>query len=486
MSDYPTTLFDAAHDAYQAGRHAEAEASLRLLLGTGWRDGYVSYFIGHLKYLQGDAAAALCYLDASVGIEPDLARAHNDRGEVLRALGRHQEAVACFQCAIELEPTLAHPYGNLGAALHALDRDEEALDWLHQSLPLVTDRAIAHCDLGVTLAWLNRHEEAIEQFRLAQHVLPDYPRARYSESLSLLALGDFADGWCKHEARLRDPTNMHVRRDSPEPAWQGEPDIAGKTILLHAEQGHGDAIQFVRYVPYAAAKGATVLLQAPSSLTTWFAGIGGVRAVFAPDESVPRFDLQCSLMSLPYALRDGLDRIPAAVPYLTVDVARVAAWRARLGPQQRMRIGIAWSGNSRHNNDRNRSIPLALLTRLLSHRDIDFHVLQNDVQAPDRALLAGLPQVHDHLEVLGDFANTAALATLMDLVLTVDTVFAHLAGALAVPTWVMLPWAADWRWMLGRGDTPWYPTMRLFRQRRQGDWPGVLADVARALDGRPR
>jgi tetratricopeptide (TPR) repeat protein len=486
VSDYPTTLFDAAHDAYQVGRHAEAEASLRLLLGTGWRDGYVSYFIGHLKYLQGDAAAALCYLDASVDIEPDLARAHNDRGEVLRVLGRHEEAVACFQRAIELEPALAHPYGNLGAVLHALDRDEEALGWLHQSLCLATDRAIAHCDLGVTLAWLNRHQEAIEQFRLAQHMLPGHPRARYSESLSLLALGDFAAGWRKHESRLRDPANMHVWRHSPQPAWQGESDIAGQTLLLHAEQGHGDTIQFVRYVPYVIARGATVLLQVPASLAVWFAGIDGVGAVFAPNDVLPPFDRQCSLMSLPYALRDELDRIPAVVPYLTVDAARVAVWRARLGPQRRMRVGIAWSGNARHNNDRNRSIPLALLARLLSHPDIDFHVLQNDVRAPDQALLAGLPQVHDHGEALGNFAGSAALASLMDLVLTVDTVFAHLAGALALPTWVMLPWACDWRWQVGRGDSPWYPTMRLFRQRRKGDWPGVLADVARALDGRPR
>ncbi len=349
--------------------------------------------------------------------------------------------------------------------------------------PIVT---IAHCDLGVTLAWLNRHEEAIEQFRLAQHVLPDYSRARYSESLSLLAPGDFADGWRKHESRLRDPTNMHVRRHSPEPAWQGEPDIAGKTIPLHAEQGHGDAIQFIRYVPHVVARGATVLLQAPVGLTALFAGIDGVRAVFAPNEVLPPFDRQCSLMSLPYAFRDEVDRIPAVVPYLTVDAAHVAAWRAQLGPQRRMRIGIAWSGNPRHNIDRNRSIPLALLARLLYRPVIDFHVLQNDVRAADQTVVASLPQVHDHGAALGEFASTAALLSLMDLVLTVDTVFAHLAGALAVPTWVMLPWASDWRWLVGRGDTRWYPTMRLFRQRGKGDWPGVLADVARALDGRPR
>lgn len=485
MSDYQDMILASAYQAYQDGRHAEAEALLKLLLGTGWRDAYVTYFIGHLEYLQGNSAEAASYLAKAVEMDPSHARSHNDLGEALRALGRHEEAVACYQRSIALQPDLAYPYGNLGAALHALNRDEEALGWVEQSLQLATDRAIAHCDLGTALAWLNRHQEALEQYRLAQALQPDFPGARYSESLSLLSLGDFASGWEKHEARLADPTTAKGRRHSPEPAWRGEADIAGKTILLHAEQGMGDAIQFVRYTPLVAAKGAIVYLQAQRSLRTLFAGIPGIAAQFEPLDTLPPFDLQCSLMSLPYAFRTEIDSIPAEVPYLHAEPQRIAAWRERLGPRRRMRIGIAWSGNPLHANDRNRSIPLATLSRLLSRPDIDFHVLQGEVREADRPALAALPQVHDHGEALGDFANTAALMMHMDLVISIDTALAHLAGALGVPTWVPLCWAPDWRWLLERGDSPWYPTMRLFRQRRRGDWGDVLTDVACQLDRWP-
>ena len=481
MSDYPSTVFDIAHQAYLQGQNAEAEALLKLVMGVGWRDAYISYFIGHLEFLQDNVATAVGYLQAAIEMDPNHARSHNDLGEALRVLGRHEEAEPILKRAIELEPNLAYPYGNLGAVLHALNRDEEALDWLQQSLRLAGDRAIAHCDLGATLAWLNRHEEAIEHYRLAQQIQPDYPRATYSESLSLLTLGEFQEGWLKHEARLHDTTSGHVRRESPEPQWQGE-DIAGKTILLHAEQGHGDAIQFARYVPYVVARGAAVLLEAHRSLRTLFERIPGIAAFYTPRDIVPPIDWQCSLMSLPYALRGELAEIPATTPYLSVDPARVAAWRERLGPRRRMRIGIAWSGSPGFANDRNRSIPLATLAKLLSRPDIEFHVLQSDLRETDRAVFGSLPLRNHGAEALGDFGNTGALMTLMDLIITVDTVFGHLGGALGLPTWVMEAWAPHWPWMMDRSDSPWYPTVRLFRQPRIGDWSSAMVDIARALD----
>jgi tetratricopeptide (TPR) repeat protein len=481
MNDYANVIHESAFAAYQAGQHAEAERLLKQLLGTGWRDAYVTYFIGHLEYLQGNAAVAADYLTTAIAMDANHARSHNDLGTALSALGRHEEAVACFHRAIALQPDFAHPYGNLGAALHALDRDAEAIGWIEQSLQLSGDKAIAHCDLGTTLAWLNRHDEAIAQYRLAQSVRPGFARARHSEALSLLTLGEFRTGWELHEARLADPRTANGRRDSREPAWRGE-DIAGRTILLHAEQGLGDDIQFVRYVPLVAARGATVLLQVHRGLKTLLGHVPGADAVFESHESLPPFELQCSLMSLPLALRTELDSIPAAVPYLRAEPQRIAAWREQLGPRRRMRIGIAWAGNPSHANDRNRSMPLGLLEGLLSRHDIDFHMLQIDVREADRATLARLPRLHNHIAVLCDMADTAALISLLDLVITVDTAVAHLGGALAVPTWVMLPWAADWRWMLDRSDTSWYPTMRLFRQAQMGDWRGVLAAVSQALD----
>jgi Flp pilus assembly protein TadD len=481
MNDYAQLLSDTAFAAYRAGQHAEAESLLKHLVGTGWRDAYATYFIGHLEYLQGNTAVAADYLSAAVAMDPNHARSHNDLGEALRVLGRHEEAIACYLRAIELQPDLPYPYGNLGAALHALNRDDEAITWIEQSIALSDNKAIAHCDLGTTLAWLNRHDEAIAQYRLAQALQPDYPRARYSEALSLLTLGEFRPGWELHEARLADPTTAKGRRESHEAAWRGE-DIAGRTILLHAEQGLGDDIQFVRYVSLVAARGATVLLQVHRGLKSLLRGVSGADVVLESDEPLPSFDLQCSLMSLPLAFRTELHSIPASVPYLYAEPQRVAAWRERLGPRRRMRIGIVWSGNPSHANDRNRSIPLELLAGLLSRRDVDFHMLQIEVRDSDRAALARLPQLHNHIAALREMADTAALTSLMDLVITVDTAAAHLAGALGVPTWVMPPWAADWRWLLDRSDTPWYPTMRLFRQARRGDWGGVLADVAQALD----
>ncbi len=481
---YPDVVFEIAHQAYLQGRSAEAKKFLKPLMGIGWRDAYVSYFIGHLEFLLNNVETAVGYLQAAVEMDPNHARAHNDLGEALRVLGRCEEAELILKRAIELEPTLAYPYGNLGAVLHALNRDDEALDWLQQSLQLAGDRAIAHCDLGATLAWLNRHEEAIEHYRVAQQIQPDFARAEYSESLSLLSLGRFEEGWLKHEARLRDMTHAHVRRASPEPAWHGEPNIAGKTILLHAEQGHGDAIQFVRYVPYVAAKGAVVLLQVSANLKSLFAGLLGIASIFSSDAELPPIDLQCSLMSLPYALRHELNTIPAAVPYLAVDPTRATEWRERLEPRRRMRIGIAWSGSRAHANDRNRSMPLGVMARLLSRTDIEFHVLQADIREQDRDEVARLG-LHDHSAVLRNFMDTAALALQMELLITVDTALAHVGGGLGVPTWVMLAWASDWRWLLDRSDSPWYPTVRLFRQQRRGDWPSVLQQVARALDTQP-
>ncbi|HUD62911.1 MAG TPA: hypothetical protein VMQ99_25635 [Acetobacteraceae bacterium] len=231
-----------------------------------------------------------------------------------------------------------------------------------------------------------------------------------------------------------------------------------------------------------AERGASVLLQVHRGLQSLLRCVPGADAVLESDEAVPPFDLQCSLMSLPLAFRTELASIVASVPHLFAEPQRVAAWHERLGPRRGMRIGIVWSGNPSHANDHNRSIPLELLSGILSRHDIDFHMLQIVAREADRAALEGLPQLRNHIAALAEMADTAALMSLLDLVITVDTAAAHLGGALGLPAWVMLPWAADWRWMLDRTDTPWYPTIRLFRQARRGDWGGVLADVAQALD----
>lgn len=482
MSLYADMLTEAAHQAYAAGRHDQAETALRLAIAAGGRTAHATYFLGHVCYLQGRLDDAACFLAASLELDPNNGRAHNDLGETLRAVGRNAEAVHHLERAVALEPTLAHAYGNLAATLVAVGKPEDALRWAQESLWRSTDKAVAHCDLGSILGRLGRFREALRQYELALELKPKEPRATYFAGLIRLTLGDLPAAWDAHEARLQLPLGFLKRRQDTHRAWRGEQGIQGRVILLHAEQGLGDTIQFVRYAPMVAEQGATVLLEAQPGLRPLLDGMPGVTAVYEQGDTLPSYELQCSLMSLPAAFRTSLDTIPARVPYLSARADRVEAWKRRLGPWKRMRIGLAWSGSAGHANDTNRSVPLAALTELLGRVDVEWHVVQRDFRDTDRAALEEVDGLIDHAPALTDFGETAALVAQLDLVISVDTALAHLSGALGKPAWVMLPYAPDWRWMTGRADTPWYPTLRLFRQPKAGDWGPVIQDIRRQLD----
>jgi tetratricopeptide (TPR) repeat protein len=482
VSHYTDLLLEIAFQAHQSGRAGEAEATLRLVIGRSGKDAHAVYFLGHLAYLRGQLDDAAWLLTRALAIDPNHARAHNDLGESLRGLGRNEEALPHLQRAIVLEPTLAHAYGNLAATLVALNRPEEALRWAQESLRRATDKAVAHCDLGSLFGRLNRTKEAIRQFDLALALQPGNVRARYFRGLMRLALGQMPDAWAEHEARLALPASMSGVRAFPGPVWTGREDLSGRTILLSTEQGLGDAIQFVRYVPMVAARGATVLLEVQRGLGALFRTIPGVIQLFEVGDPLPDFDVHCSLMSLPAAFGTDLHTIPSAMPYLSAAPALLAEWSRRLGPWQKMRVGLAWSGSVQHADDRNRSIPPGLLEPLLKRTDIACHVIQRDIRDADRQAMAGFPDLADHGSVLSDFAQTAALLASMDLIVTVDTAVAHLAGALNIPAWVMLAHSADWRWMQNRDDSPWYPSLRLFRQKQRGGWHGVIEQVAANLD----
>ena len=270
-------------------------------------------------------------------------------------------------------------------------------------------------------------------------------------------------------------------RDLAQPMWQGGGDIRGRTIVLRGEQGLGDAIQFVRYAPLVARLGAAVWLEVAPALTPLLKAVDGVAGVLAWDEPCAAASLHCPLMSLPLAFGTSRDTIPSEVPYLMADAERVEAWRQRLGSRSRRRIGIAWSGNPAQPDDRLRSIPGERLSALLQRQDCEFHTVQTGLTAADAERFAQLGG-NDHGAELYDFGETAALMMALDLVISVDSAPAHLAGALARPTWLLLQSNADWRWMRDRTDSPWYPTMRLFRQPNPGDWDSVIAAVVRALD----
>jgi hypothetical protein len=291
-----------------------------------------------------------------------------------------------------------------------------------------------------------------------------------------LRLGDFATGWREYEWRWEEKPWKGAKPRFARPEWLGAEPLAGKTLLLYNEQGLGDTLQFCRYAKRAAESGANVVLVVQPQLRSLLAGLEGTTRVLERRSELPAFDCHCPLPSAPLAFKTGLDTIPADIPYIRSDPALVGAWRERLGAKTRPRVGVAWSGNPGHLNDRNRSVALAQMLPLASEEG-EWVSLQKDTRAADARVLASRSDIRHFGEALGDFADTAALVEHMDVVVTVDTSVAHLAGAMGKPTWILLPFNPDWRWLLDREDSPWYPTARLFRQPAIGDWASVIARV---------
>ncbi|WP_114861018.1 tetratricopeptide repeat protein [Azospirillum brasilense] len=454
---------EAATTLAQAATLLPEDATARLNLGRA------RYDAGHW----GAAAAALCH---ALALDP----ARDDVWELLaaarRKAGGEGEAVTALRRLLRLRPDAANGW-------HALSLAEPgALGSLRRALALQPDHRNALSglanrlrDRGAVAASLRLHDRAVR-------LEPASAEARWNRSLARLLAGDLTGGWEDYEARWGVADFPTRPRGLPQPLWSGE-GIAGQTILLHEEQGRGDAIQFVRYAPLVAARGARVLLEVGADLVPLFRGLPGVERVVARGEPLPAFDWQCPLLSLPRAFATRLETIPAA-PYLTADPARAAAWRERLaGPDQPggLTVGLVWAGNPQFAGDRERSPGLAALAPLLAVPGCRFFGLQ---LGPGHDALAGRampPSFTDLAPEIRDFADTAAIMASVDLVVSSCTAPAHLAGALGVPLWVLLSHAPDWRWLLDRADSPWYPTARLFRQPRPGDWAAVAAEVAAAL-----
>jgi Glycosyltransferase family 9 (heptosyltransferase) len=328
----------------------------------------------------------------------------------------------------------------------------------------------------------HRFEEALSCYAAAAALPTLRPEAEFCASLVRLRLGQFAQGWRDYEWRWQQASWVPQRRDFVEPLWLGKEPLAGRTILLHAEQGFGDTLQFVRYARLVADLGATVVLEVQPALKPLLSGIAGIAQIFARGEPLPRFDLHCPLLSLPLAFGTALGTIPADIPYVRAPAERVAQWQARLGAPRKLRVGIVWAGSAVHKNNHNRSIAFDRFRALLSASDVEFVSLQNELGAVEAAALSGHADVVPLGGELRDFADTAAVVSLLDLVVSADTAMVHLAGALGRPVWALLPFSPDFRWLLGREDSPWYPTARLFRQPRFGDWESVLARAKDALE----
>jgi tetratricopeptide (TPR) repeat protein len=422
---------------------------------------------------------AMAGYELALQLRPNSAPGHYNRGNIMQDLQRHAEAIVCYDQAFAADPNFAEAANNRSVSLLALDRTAEALNSVETALALKPDYPFAIYNRGNALRDLGRYDEALACYAEAQRRTPDYARAHWNEALCRLMIGDFEQGWKKHEWRWKTDTFTSPFRGFAEPLWLGDASLQGKTILLHAEQGFGDTLQFCRYSRLVAALGATVVLEVQPALRSLLAQLEGVAQLVTSDSPLPPFDYQCPLMSLPAALHTTLATIPAA-PYLVADPVQAEAWRDRLGTRSRPRVGLAWSGNSSHVNDRKRSIALAQVVPLVSGK-LHFISLQKEVRVSDQATLDQHPEIFDPRDQLGDFADMAALISELDLVITVDTAVAHLAGALGKPVWLLLPAIPDWRWLLERDDSPWYASARLFRQPAPLDWDSVIAHVSQAL-----
>jgi tetratricopeptide (TPR) repeat protein len=461
-------------------RFKEALASFDRALALRPDFSVVHYNRGNTLQKLKRSEEALASFDRAINLRPDFARAHFSRANALQELNRYEEALASFDRAIDLRPTFAMAHSDRGTNLHALKRYEEAVASYDRAIALYPGYAVAHYNRGLSLHELRRCEEAVASYEHAVDLQPNLAQAHLNQSLSRLLIADFSRGWQEYEWRMDVKSPGNSKRSFVRPQWQGRENISGKTILIHSEQGFGDTIQFCRYIPLVAERGARVILEVPTPLLELMKTVTGVSQIVLRGDPLPEFDIQCPLLSLPLAFGTRLETIPSAVPYLSASSESVTNWDAQLGPKHRPRIGLAWAGEVTHPNDRNRSIPLSAL---LSFLDIDatFVSLQKDIRPNDAAVLQTRSDLHHFGDELKNFADTAALISDLDLVISIDSSVAHLAGALAKPVWVLLTFVPDWRWLLNRDDSPWYPTARLFRQDETHAWDNVIPRIHAAL-----
>ncbi|WP_426434274.1 tetratricopeptide repeat protein [Bradyrhizobium genosp. P] len=496
-----------AYGAFQQGDFDKTERLCAGILEHRPDDFDALHLLGLLNFERRHMVEALRFLAAALRADPGSSDAMSNLGLALHTAGHYDEAISHFRSALQLVPDHPEILYNLGNSWLALGRFHEAEASFAAALASKPDhvgalvnrgnaflrlnepvRALASYDAalaampghpqiltnrGHTLRRLDRPLEALVDFRAALVAAPEFAEAHFEAAMAHLTLGDFDAGWTAYQRRWQTGAFARQRREFRAPLWLGHEPVEGKTILLHAEQGLGDTIQFIRYAPLLASRGANIICEVHAELRPLLSQLDGV-SVIAAGEPLPAFDLHCPLLSLPLAFKTQVESIPASVPYLAAPAERIEYWRNRL-PPGRPRAGFVWSGSSTHKNDANRSIPLARLSQLFETPAMQCISLQSEMRGADRDVLRNLPNLLHLGDELGDFTDTAAIISLLDVVISVDTAVAHLAGALGKPVVILLPHAADFRWMRHRADTPWYPTAKLLRQPAFGDWDSVIA-----------
>jgi tetratricopeptide (TPR) repeat protein len=419
--------------------------------------------------------------DHALSLQGDMAVAYLDKGNALRELERFDDALAAYDHATRLRPGYAQAWSNRGVLLKRIGRFPEALHSYQRAISLAPEFVDALVNCSTLLKEMMDLEASMRMNHQALTLAPDNAGAHLNLAICHLLRGEFAQGFAHYEWRWKTEQLKASVRPFAQPLWTGEQSLQGKTILLHAEQGLGDTVQFCRYATLLKQQGAKVILEVQAPLLPLLHSLEGVDVWLRQGDALPAFDYQCPLLSLPLALKTTPTTVPSAIPYLAADKELVATWGQRLGNSPRKRVGLVWSGRPEHKNDHNRSMSLQLLTPLV-RMDAEFHGLQKEFRAADLALDPAAMGIRLWADQLTSFADTAALIAHMDLVIAVDTSVAHVAAALGKPVWLMLPFSPDWRWLLGRDDSPWYPGMRLFRQDAGSDWAGVVQRLQSALN----
>ena len=445
----PDQLYQRALTFHHAGKLADAEGLYKTLLDYFPHQVEILTTLGILLLQQGRSEAGFQHIKKSLGLNPNQPAALYNMAVELQRLTRLDEALACYDQALKLNP-----------------RDVNAL-----------------LNRGNTLKDLKRYQDAIASFESALALEPNMPPVHWNKALTHILLGEYEQGWEEYEWGWQSGERGRPRKYA-QPTWLGDSPVAGKTLLVHPEQGFGDLIQFSRYVPLLENIGAKVILEVSASLVDLMSTLSPNVKVIKQGDLLPNFDLVCPVMSLPLALKTTLETIPANVPYLSVSASKKYSWQKKMGSKTKPRIGIVWSGSMTNKIDNNRcarrNIPLEQMKPLFE-LPFEFHVLQKEFRPEDQSVLAKLNHLHLHQDDLIDFSDTAALIEEMDLVISVCTSVAHLSGALGHSTWVLLPYSADYRWLVDRDDSPWYPTVELFRSQKIGEWSEVISNVIAKL-----
>jgi len=425
---------------------------------------------------------ALMDYDRALAIRSDLADVLLFRGNALQKLDRYSDALQSYDLARKLNPNCVETLNNRGLALQKLNRPVEALACYDTALTIDARCVASINNRGLALFDLHRFADALDCYEQVLSINPQYNNAHWNESCVRLLTGDFKIGWAKYEWRWIKEPKLAMFRQFSKPHWLGKEALTDKTILLYTEQGLGDTIQFCRYAKQVAALGGKVILVVQPSLKTLLQNLEGVSMIFSLEETLPAFDYHCPLLSLPLACGTEVETIDGAT-YLYADQKKYEQWQTKFNQSYPEKIGLVWQGSPLHSHDHNRSIPLEKFKDLVDDH-AEYCCLQKELLPSDQAILQSMPKVRFFGAELHDFSDTAALVACMDIVITVDTSVAHLAGAMGKEVWILLPFTPEWRWLLDRNDSPWYPSARLFRQPSIGDWDSVLAQVKLELTAR--